>query len=140
MTFHTLKNFFQRPATNQEIPCILVVDDDFVFRKLLQAKLEKTEGYKVTMERDGSKALEVMERIKPQLVILDWSLPGLSGLAILRRLRGHSRLRGTPVIMVTGRSKVSDMETAAALGVQDYMTKPIHLPRLMTAIKKYIYL
>jgi DNA-binding response OmpR family regulator len=101
---------------------ILIIDDDSALQETLRLNLE-AEGFSVISERDGPKGLDRASRDRPDLIILDYGLPGLTGNEILRRLRtaGHS----TPVIILTGKKKEEiDRVLGLELGADDYILKP----------------
>src|SRR5258708_10847860 len=81
-------------------PAVLVVEDESALSTLLRYNLER-EGYRVFEARDGEEALILADEVKPDLVVLDWMLPQLSGLEICRRLRGLGAIRTVPILMLT---------------------------------------
>jgi len=111
--------------------CILVVEDDDTLRELIQYNLKK-EGYAVLTAVDGSEALEVYRRDKPQLIILDIMLPLMSGTEVCRIIRGESQ---TPIIMLTAKSGEVDRVVGLELGADDYVTKPFSMRELISRIK-----
>ncbi len=102
---------------------ILVVDDEEDVRMLLRRNLTAA-GFRVLEGRDGETALEVVRAQKPQLVILDLWLPGMSGLEVCRRLRNESETAGVAIIMLTANQNEIDRVLAFELGADDYVTKP----------------
>jgi DNA-binding response OmpR family regulator len=107
---------------------ILLIEDDPDVTRLAAAYLER-EGYRVAVERDGTAGLLSCERNRPDLVVLDWMLPGSSGIDVLRRLR---RASDVPVLFLTARSEEGDRILALELGADDYLTKPFS-PRELVA-------
>jgi len=107
---------------------ILVVDDEPEIVKLLRAYLEQA-GYNVFTARDGQEALLVTRHEKPDLIILDLTMPGMDGLEYTRRLR---RDKDTPIIMLTARVEETDRIIGLELGADDYVTKPFS-PREIVA-------
>ena len=107
---------------------ILVVDDEPEIVKLLRAYLEQA-GYDVVTARDGQEALLVTRHEKPDLIILDLTMPGMDGLEYTRRLR---RDKDTPIIMLTARVEETDRIIGLELGADDYVTKPFS-PREIVA-------
>lgn len=112
---------------------IAVVDDDRNIAVLLAYNLEAV-GYHVTVIGSGEGAEHALACAEPDLVILDWELPGLSGIEVLRRLRRCLGLRHVPVIMLTGRSDRDDRIRAFDLGADVFMSKPFALRELMLRI------
>ena len=105
---------------------ILIVDDHPVFREGLKAILSRASGYRVAGEAEnGRQALELGQGLKPDVVLLDLSLPDLEGGEVLRRIRAHPRLGRLPVIAVTAQAMAGDRERFLRLGFTDYVTKPI---------------
>jgi DNA-binding response OmpR family regulator len=107
---------------------VLVVDDEPIVREVVVRYLER-EGYKTLEAADGNRARELVERDKPQLVVLDLMLPGTDGLALCRWIRSTSEL---PVIMLTARGEEADRIVGLELGADDYVTKPFS-PRELAA-------
>lgn len=115
-------------------PYILVMEDEDALATLLQYNLEK-EGYDVTVAPDGDEGmLQVDERL-PDLVLLDWMLPKLSGIEVCRRLRGKAETRNIPIIMLTARGEESDRVRGLDTGADDYMTKPFSMTELTARIR-----
>lgn len=110
---------------------IFVVEDDRDIRELLKYNLEK-EGYSVSLESDGGKALQKLRIKKPDLVVLDLMLPGRDGLSICREMRSDAELKSIPVIMLTAKSEEVDIVTGLEVGANDYITKPFS-PRVLIA-------
>ncbi len=113
---------------------VLVVEDEDALSALLEYNLEK-EGFEVRISADGEDALLVIEEDKPDLVILDWMLPGLSGIEICRRIRARPDTRDVPVIMLTARSDEDDRIRGLDTGADDYLTKPFSIPELTARVR-----
>jgi DNA-binding response OmpR family regulator len=109
---------------------ILVVEDEVALCDLLRSHLEK-EGHSVEQAFDGRQALEVADRTRPDLVILDWMLPGLDGLAVCRELR---RKHLMPILMLTARGDVADRVTGLQVGADDYLGKPFSIVELAARV------
>src|SRR3990172_9432306 len=107
---------------------ILVVDDERKIRDMVGSYLER-EGYAVLMADTGQRALETLERARPDLLILDLMLPDLDGEEIARVVRSHSSL---PIIMLTAKASEDDRVTGLRLGADDYLVKPFS-PRELVA-------
>jgi DNA-binding response OmpR family regulator len=110
---------------------ILAVDDEPHVLKLVKANLESS-GYKVFTAEDGEKAVEIVERELPDLVILDLMLPKLDGYAVCRRIREFSAV---PVIMLTARSAQVDLVHGFEVGADDYLTKPFSVTELLMRVQ-----
>ena len=115
-------------------PSILVVEDEPAIRELLQVNLADA-GYAVRGVADAESALASIRAELPDLVLLDWMLPGKSGLALARDLRADSRTRELPIIMVTARSEETDRVAGLEAWVDDYVTKPFSPRELKARIK-----
>lgn len=109
---------------------ILVVEDEEALSTLLEYNLSK-EGYKVSVASDGEEALYRVEEDQPDLIILDWMLPKVSGIEVCRRLRSKSETQNIPVIMLTARSEESDRVRGLETGADDYLTKPFSTAELI---------
>lgn len=107
---------------------ILVVDDEPKITEVVKSYLEKS-GYKAVCAYDGREALDLFDRSRPALVVLDLMLPGLSGEHVCREIRARSRV---PVIMLTAKTAEEDMLKGLDIGADDYITKPFS-PRLLMA-------
>ncbi len=115
-------------------PYILVMEDEDALATLLQYNLEK-EGYDVTVAADGEEGLLQVDERLPDLVLLDWMLPKLSGIEVCRRLRGRAETRNPPIIMLTARGEESDRVRGLDTGADDYMTKPFSMTELTARIR-----
>lgn len=102
---------------------VLIADDDSDIRELVTFKLMQA-GYEVQALEDGASAWDAIVAEPPQLAVLDVMMPGLSGLDVLRKIREDDRTRETPVILLTARSRDSDVDTGFASGADDYVIKP----------------
>jgi len=106
---------------------ILVVEDELAINHLIRAELE-AEGHVVRQAHDGPTALRLVEEQAPQLVILDWMLPGLDGLSVCRQLRQNHLM---PIIMLTARSEEVDRVLGLEVGADDYLVKPFGVRELL---------
>ena len=118
---------------------ILIVEDNEMNRDMLSRRLERR-GYKVLLAIDGEQGLEVVRTSKPDLVLMDMSLPVVDGWEATRRMKADDTLRGIPVIALTAHAMASDREKALEAGCDDYDTKPIELPRLLGKIETLLKL
>jgi chemosensory pili system protein ChpA (sensor histidine kinase/response regulator) len=117
-------------------PLILVVDDSLTVRRVTQRLLER-EGYRVALAKDGLDAIERLAEERPALVLSDIEMPRMDGFDLVRNIRGDSRLRDLPVIMITSRIAQKHRDYAAALGVEHYLGKPYSEEDLMALIAQY---
>ncbi len=115
-------------------PYILVVEDEDALATLLQYNLEK-EGYAVTVAGDGEEALIVVDERLPDLVVLDWMLPKVSGIEVCRRLRSRPETRNVPIILLTARGEESDRIRGLDTGADDYVVKPFSMTELTARIR-----
>ena len=115
-------------------PVILVVEDEIPLLTLLRYNLEK-HGFRVDEAGDGQEALLRVAEAKPDLVLLDWMLPALSGLEVCRQLRRRPATRDLPIIMVTARTEDQDAVRALDIGADDYISKPFAMDALLARIR-----
>ena len=115
-------------------PYILVMEDEDALATLLQYNLEK-EGYDVVVAADGEEGLVQVDERQPDLVLLDWMLPKVSGIEVCRRLRGRPETRNLPIIMLTARGEESDRVRGLDTGADDYLTKPFSMVELIARIR-----
>jgi two-component system phosphate regulon response regulator PhoB len=112
---------------------VLVVEDEEPLALLLRYNLE-AEGYAVDVVHRGDEAEVAIAESSPDLIVLDWMLPGLSGLELCRRLRTGKDSRHIPIILLTARSEESDRIRGLTTGADDYVVKPFSLPELMASV------
>ncbi len=110
---------------------ILVVEDEESFVEALTVGLG-SEGFSVTVARDGAEALELFDEVAPDLVLLDLMLPKVSGVDVCRQLRARS---GVPIIMVTAKSSEIDTVVGLEVGADDYVTKPYRMRELVARMR-----
>ena len=115
-------------------PHILVIEDEASLVELLRYNLEK-EGYRVSAANDGEEGLAMLNEHKPDLLVLDWMLPHVSGIEICRQIRRKSELRDLPVIMLTARGEEADRVRGLEVGADDYVTKPFSPSELIARIR-----
>ena len=116
------------------LPSILVVEDEPAIQELLRVNLEDA-GFAVRTVADAEEALVQIKRALPDLLLLDWMLPGQSGLALARGLRAEPRTKELPIIMVTARASETDRVAGLEAWVDDYVTKPFSPRELKARIK-----
>jgi len=119
------------------MPRILVVEDEPAILELLRVNLVDA-GYEVQAAPDGETAQTLLKDSLPDLVLLDWMLPGVSGLSLAKQLRGDPRTRELPLIMVTARSDEADKVAGLEAWVDDYVTKPFSPRELKARIKSVL--
>jgi len=110
---------------------LLLVEDDRALADLVSFHFERS-GYDVTRTGDGEEALILAEEVKPDIVLLDWMIEGISGIEVCRRLRRRPATANTPIIMLTARGEESDRIRGFDTGADDYVTKPFS-PRELVA-------
>jgi two-component system, OmpR family, phosphate regulon response regulator PhoB len=115
-------------------PKILVVEDEDSLATLLQYNLQK-EGYEVTLAADGEEALLLVEEQLPDLIVLDWMLPKISGIEVCRRLRQRPETRNAPIIMLTARGEETDRIRGLDTGADDYVVKPFSMTEFTARIR-----
>ena len=115
-------------------PYILVVEDEEALSTLLHYNLDK-EGYRVELCADGEEALIRIDEKQPDLVILDWMLPSVSGIEVCRRIRQRSGTRNLPVIMLTARGEETDRVRGLDTGADDYIVKPFLMSELAARVR-----
>ena len=115
----------------EEKALILVVDDDEDIARFVEVNL-KLHGFEVLLARDGAEALEIIQRHRPHLAVVDLMMPNVDGLEVCRQLKGDPRTKTIPVIMLTAKAEEADQVTGLELGADDYVVKPFS-PRLLLA-------
>jgi two-component system, OmpR family, phosphate regulon response regulator PhoB len=113
---------------------VLVVEDESAIAELISLNLRHA-GYEVTVAIDSTQALAEVDRVLPDLILLDWMLPGQSGLALAKRWRGEARTKDVPIIMLTARGDEPDRVAGLDAGADDYLTKPFSTNELMARIR-----
>jgi len=118
-------------------PRILVVEDEAALSLLLTYNLE-AEGYGVSRAERGDDAEVMLAETTPDLVILDWMLPGVSGFELCRRMRARESTRDLPIIMLTARGEESERVRGLSIGADDYVVKPFSVPELMARVRSLL--
>ena len=113
---------------------ILVVDDEQPLVELLTTNLER-EGYEVISANDGQTALDLAERQKPDLVLLDWMMPNMDGLEVCKQLRPKTK---APIIMLTAKSEEIDVILGLEFGADDYITKPFSTREVLARVRAHL--
>ena len=115
-------------------PKILVVEDEPNQVELIEFNLN-SEGYEVIVAQDGEEALDLAEEENPDLILLDWMLPKVSGIEVCRQLRRSKMTREIPIVMLTARSEESDKIRGLDIGADDYITKPYSIKELLARVR-----
>ncbi len=116
---------------------LLVVEDDHAIRKMLHQFLA-SKNYRVEDAKDGEQALEKLGDFNPDLIIMDWMLPGQSGPELIKKIRKNPVQKGIPILMLTARAEEADKIHGLDSGADDYMTKPVSLQELHARIRALI--
>jgi CheY-like chemotaxis protein len=116
---------------------ILVVDDEPDCISIVQCRLEWCH-YQVITATNGEEGLQTAEKERPDMILLDTNMPVMNGQEMLERLRKHPILKDTPVIMVTALCEKHDIAAASAIGIEDYVTKPIDFTSLIEKISNIL--
>lgn len=113
---------------------VLIVEDEPSMVELLRYNLE-SEGFEVCSALDGEEGMMAIEEQKPDMVLLDWMLPKISGIELCRRLRRNQEFRNLPVIMITARGEESDRIRGLDVGADDYVSKPFSPAELLARVR-----
>lgn len=117
---------------------VLIVDDTSTSRLLLRDALEQMGLKNVSFAKDGDAALKLMMDTPAHLVISDVNMPGLDGLGLLKAIRSYKPTQRVPFIMLTGQSDRAILDAASKLGVNNYLMKPVTVPKLKSAIEAIV--
>jgi len=123
----------------QKTPIILIVDDDQPSLELLQAYLEDINCETVTAH-DGLKALNIISKNPPDLVLLDIMMPKMSGFEVCKKMKNDPKTSDIPVIMVTALNEFGDIEQGISSGTDDFISKPVNKLELLTRVKTMLKL
>jgi len=115
-------------------PYVLVVEDETAISTLLEYNLQQ-EGFETALAEDGDLALLMAEERTPDLILLDWMIPKLSGVEVCRRLRRREATATVPIIMLSARGEEDDRVTGLDIGADDYLVKPFSIPELFARIR-----
>jgi DNA-binding response OmpR family regulator len=113
---------------------ILIVDDDADIRELLVYKLRHA-GFEVHAEADGETGLAAVRELHPDVVVLDWMMPRMTGPEVCAAMRSDASLAGVPVIMLTAKAQEPDVERGFAAGADDFVVKPFSARELLSRIR-----
>ena len=114
---------------------ILIVEDELKLARFIELELS-AEGYAIMVAHDGLNALIMIRESNPDMILLDWMLPGMSGVEICRRLRSTGNK--TPIIFLTARDEISDRVAGLDAGANDYMVKPFSIEELLARIRAHL--
>ncbi|WP_121630085.1 phosphate regulon transcriptional regulator PhoB [Tropicibacter alexandrii] len=115
-------------------PTVLLVEDELAQREVLSYNLE-AEGFRVARAENGEEALILLAEENPDIVVLDWMLPNLSGIEVCRQIKTRPETRNTPVIMLSARSEEVDRVRGLETGADDYVVKPYSVLELMARVR-----
>ncbi len=121
---------------NATIPTILIVDDNATNLKLASVVLEM-EGHAVVRAVDAEQALQLLDDLVPDLILMDIGLPGMDGLTLAKRLKATASLSGVPIVALSAFAMKGDKERAMAAGCDGYITKPIDTRRFPQQVQSY---
>ncbi|WP_455218338.1 response regulator [Kaarinaea lacus] len=116
---------------------VLLVEDNEMNRDMLSRRLER-KGFEVVFAQDGSIAVDMASSEQPELILMDMSLPVLDGWEATRRIKSNPETSNIPVIALTAHAMAGDREKALEVGCEDYDTKPVDFPRLLSKIDALI--
>ena len=119
------------------MPKILLVEDNEMNRDMLSRRLEKR-GYTVILAVDGAAGIAQAKAEKPDLILMDMSLPVIDGWEATKQIRSDAEIAATPIIALTAHAMSSDREKCLAAGCDDFDTKPVELPRLLAKIEEML--
>jgi len=117
---------------------ILIVDDSRIQRNIIRSGIQGALGHDIKLfeAQDGIAAEQMIQTINPHLVLLDWNMPNLNGLDLIKKLRADKRYKDLPVIMITSESARYNVIEAVKAGVNDYVVKPVSPSSLITKIER----
>ncbi|MCP4820982.1 MAG: phosphate regulon transcriptional regulatory protein PhoB, partial [Shimia sp.] len=121
----------------KDIPTVLVVEDEPAQREVLSYNLQ-SEGFRVETAPDGDEALIVVDEVQPDVIVLDWMLPGTSGIEVCRRLKTRAETSAIPIIMLSARSEEVDRVRGLETGADDYVIKPYSVLELMARVRNQL--
>jgi two-component system phosphate regulon response regulator PhoB len=117
-----------------EQPLVLVVEDEPAQREVLSYNFE-AEGFRVAQAGNGEEALILVDEVAPDVIVLDWMLPNVSGIEVCRRLKSRAETRSVPIIMLSARSEEVDRVRGLETGADDYVIKPYSLVELLARVR-----
>jgi len=118
-------------------PCVLLVEDEPAQREVLSYNLE-ADGFRVAQAENGEEALLLVQEVDPDIIVLDWMLPNVSGIEVCRQLKARSKTRNVPIIMLSARSEEVDRVRGLETGADDYVVKPYSVVELMARVRAHL--
>lgn len=118
-------------------PTVLLVEDEVAQREVLAYNLE-AEGFKVSKASNGDEALLLVDEDSPDIIVLDWMMPNLSGIEVCRRLKSRPETRTIPIIMLSARTEEVDKVRGLETGADDYVEKPYSIVELMARVRSQL--
>ena len=118
-------------------PTVLIVEDEPSQREVLAYNL-KAEGFEVITADNGDEALLLVEEQEPDLILLDWMMPNLSGIEVCRRLKSRRETRSIPILMLSARSEDVDKVRGLETGADDYLVKPYSVVELIARVRSHL--
>ena len=118
-------------------PTVLVVEDELAQREVLAYNLE-ADGFRVIKAENGEEALLLVDEDMPDIIVLDWMMPNLTGIEVCRRLKSRTETRGIPIIMLSARSEEVDKVRGLETGADDYVVKPYSVIELMARVRSML--
>ena len=122
---------------SQSSPSVLVVEDEPAQREVLAYNLE-AQGFRVSQADNGEEALLLVAEETPDLIVLDWMLPNVSGIEVCRRLKSRPETKSVPIIMLSARSEEVDLVRGLETGADDYVVKPYSVAELMARVRSQL--
>ena len=119
------------------MPKILLVEDNEMNLDMLSRRLERR-GYQIVVAMDGAKGVDLAKSEKPDLILMDMSLPVMDGWEATRRIKADSAIQDIPIIALTAHAIAGDREKALAAGCNEYESKPVKFPRLLAKIQEFL--
>jgi two-component system cell cycle response regulator DivK len=132
-----LEHLVMNPKEGSAPPVVMVVED-FEDNRFMMRRLLEMSGYRVLEAINGEEAVELAHRERPQLILMDLSLPQLDGLAATRRIRQYADLRDVPIVAVSAHDTADFHADALAAGCNDYVTKPIDFDQLEALLNRLL--
>lgn len=118
----------------RRMPSVLIVEDEAAIAELIAVNLRHN-GFQPSWVADGAAAQRELDAVLPDVILLDWMMPGESGLALAKRWRGHPRTKAIPIIMLTARGDEADRVSGLDAGADDYITKPFSTKELLARVR-----
>jgi two-component system response regulator MprA len=121
-------------AASESGPLLLVIDDEHAIVDFIRLGM-RYEGFRVVDAADGQSGLDLAQRLRPDVLVLDIMLPGIDGLQVCRRLRANPLTANLPILMLTAKDEVQDRVTGLEIGADDYLTKPFSFEELLARVR-----